>query len=101
MARMHCGGKMDENRYCELKYLARQYDSLHRILPDQARMQRNAHKVAQIEAAARAASDDLYPWVMEAVTKGKTFEQMQVPCGRSQFHKVRELFFKTLDTLIE
>ena len=101
MSRMHCSGKMDENRYCELKYLARQYDSFHRILPDQARMQRNAHKAAQIEAAARAASEDLYPWIMEAVTKGKAFEQMQVPCGRVQFYRARTRFFEMLNMLIE
>ena len=90
---------MDKNRELELKYFARQYDKFHNIHPDCARMQRNAEKARQIEKAAETASTALYPWIMENVTKGKTFEQMRVPCGRVQFYRARSRFFNELDTL--
>lgn len=89
------------NRYKELKYLARQYDSFHAILPDSAKMRRNAEKAAKIEAAAQAASGDLYPWIMENVTKGKSFEKLNPPCGSGLFFKARRQFFEKLDALIE
>lgn len=90
---------IDENRYNELKHYARQYTSFRKLRTDAETMRKNAHKAQQIEAAAHAASPELYPWIMENVTTGRSFAQLKPPCGSAQFFRARYRFFIELNAL--
>lgn len=46
-----------------------------------------------IEQTAIEAAGNLYPWILEAVTKGKSWEDIAPPCGINQFYVTRRRFF--------
>lgn len=89
---------ISKNRYGELKYIAKQYDELRSLgkVPSEGDMR----KIQAIEAAARATDLDLCEWILQSVTAGKAFEQLNPPCGRVQFFRARTRFFIELNRLL-
>ena len=63
-------------------------------------MKSNAGRIKAIEDATRAAGPGIYRWLLIAVTTGKKYEDMDVPCGRAQFYAARRRFFVELDARI-
>ena len=49
--------------------------------------------IEAIEQAAIAASDELYQYLLQHVTRGVSFYSLQPPCGINQFAKLRRAFF--------
>lgn len=115
---------IERERYLELKYLARQYDSMRREERKLRRgeidrregensgwrqsdptgnaaigmaMRSRADKIRAIENSARAASPEMYAAVLKCVTQGMNYEQLNPPCGRRQFYAARRRFFVELD----
>ena len=118
---------ISKDRYLELKYIARQYDSMRRA---EARLRRGeidreskgnqgwkqpdptgnaaigiamrsyAQRIKAIEDSAHAAGDEIYPWLMKCVTRGETYEHLGPPCGRAQFYHARRRFYVELDARI-
>ena len=82
-------------RYQELLYFSRQYLEIKQI----GDADRRAWRVPVIEKAARAAREDLFPYLLENVTTGRTYEQLNPPCGRNQFFDARKRYFVELDRL--
>ena len=56
-----------------------------------------------VEAACEAADYELYGYLLEAVTKGVTWNYLKyvkgIPCGRSKFYKMYRRVFWNLDKL--
>lgn len=115
---------ISKERYLELKYLARQYDSMKKQEAKLRRgeidrreggnrtwrqsdptgnaaigiaMRSKADKIRAIEDAAHAAAPGFYTQMMKCVTRGETFERLDPPCGRGQFYAARRKFFVELD----
>ena len=55
-------------------------------------------KIRLIEQTAKEADPDLYPWLLEAVTTGKSWDELCPPCGIRQFRQLRRKFYTILDT---
>lgn len=49
-----------------------------------------------IEQAAVAASAELYPYILDNVTREVRFELLGVPCGINQFSRIRARFYVNL-----
>ena len=79
----------------ELLYFSRQYQEIRR----RGAADRRAWCVSVIEKAARAAQEDIFPYLLENVTTGRTYEQMNPPCGRNLFFEARKRYFVELDRL--
>ena len=65
-----------------------------------------AHKCAVIEAAARAADQELYEYILFAVThENITFNalkmQKEIPCERDRYYNSRRKFYFHLDKLLK
>lgn len=60
-------------------------------------MHSKADKIRAIEESVQAAGPGIYTWLLRGVTQGKTFEQLNPPCGRAQFYQARRRFFMELD----
>lgn len=88
---------ISRERYQELIYFSRQYLEIKR----RGDADRRAWRVPVIEAAVRAAREDLFPYLLESVTTGRTYEQMNPPCGRVQFYAARRRYFEELDRMSE
>jgi hypothetical protein len=86
---------LTRERYFELLYFSRQYIKIKQRGPGDPL----AWRVLVIEEAARAAREDIFPYLLENVTTGRTFEQTNPPCGRSQFFAARRQYFIELDRL--
>ena len=86
---------MARERYFELLYFSRQYLKI----KQRGSGDPLAWRVPVIEEAARAAQEDLFPYLLENVTTGRTFEQMNPPCGRGTFFEARKRYFVELDRL--
>lgn len=116
-----------KERYLELKYLTRQYDSMKK---QEAKLRRGeidrkaggnrawrqsdptgnaaigialrskAEKIRAIEEAARTAAPGLYVEMLKCVTRGESYEKLKPPCGRGQFYAMRRQFFVELDRRI-
>lgn len=56
-----------------------------------------APKIKAIEDAARAADPLLWKYILRSACRGESWEKMQPPCGRRQFHIRRRMFFAELD----
>lgn len=108
-------------RYRELSHWCRQYDEwrsksnygLTAIVndgmphakgsvsnPTEAQALRNAKYIDNInclETTAQEADEFIYKYLIMNVTRGRTFEEMRVPCGRRQFYESRRKFFYILD----
>lgn len=82
-------------RYFELLYFSRQYLKIKQRGPGDPL----AWRVPVIEEAARAAREDIFPYLLENVTTGRTFEQISPPCGHGQFFAARRQYFIELDRL--
>ncbi|MCL2853650.1 MAG: hypothetical protein FWE20_11610 [Defluviitaleaceae bacterium] len=54
-------------------------------------------KILLIEQTAQEADAELYPWILEAVTTGKSWEEVCPPCGIRQFRQLRRKFYTSLD----
>ena len=50
-----------------------------------------------IEQTAIEASGELYPWILQAVTAGLSWEYLRPPCGINQFYETRRRFFYLLN----
>lgn len=115
---------IDKNRYLELKYLARQYDSMRKR---EAKLRNGeidreskgngvwrqsdptgnaaigiamasmAGKIRAIEESARAAGEGIVRELMLHVTRGIGYEKLNPPCGRAQFYRARRRFYIELD----
>lgn len=115
---------IDKNRYLELKYLARQYDSMRKreakLRSGEVDRRESGHivwrqsdptgnaavciaaasmagKIRAIEEAAHAAGAGIYRELMLNVTRGMNYEVLNPPCGRAQFYRARRMFFVELD----
>ena len=86
---------ISRERYLELVHFSRQYQEIRQ----RGAADRRAWRVPVIEEAARAAREDIFPYLLENVTTGRTFEQMNPPCGRCQFFEARKRYFVELDRL--
>lgn len=89
---------ISKNRYGELKYIAKQYDELQSL--NKTPSEGDIRKIQAIEVAAQAADSALFEWILQCVTAGKTFEQLNPPCGRVQFFRARTRFFIELNRLL-
>lgn len=56
-----------------------------------------APRIKAIEDSAKAADAFLWKYILRCVCRGESWEKMQPPCGRRQFHARRRLFFAELD----
>ena len=86
---------ISRERYQELLHFSRQYLEI----KQRGDADRHAWRVPVIEEAARAAREDLFPYLLENVTTGRTYEQMNPPCGRNLFFEARKRYFVELDRL--
>lgn len=63
-----------------------------------AEMSRNRETVRRV---CREASEELYPWLLTAVTKGASFTELKMshglPCEKDMFYDRRRRFFLLLD----
>ena len=59
-----------------------------------------AWKIAAIEQAAIAADAALSRHILSNVTRGRTWEELQPPCGRNQFFAARRRFFDELNVRV-
>lgn len=119
------GYEISKHRYMELLNYCRQYDELKQklancygvgspILTDLPKggaktsiverqalnAQKYSEKIDKIEGAARKATDGvdvMYYAILRNVTRGITYEHLDVPYGRRQFYTIRRLFFWLLD----
>lgn len=89
---------LNKYRYHELKYLCLQYKDITR----QAKEGKEAavQKYKAITLAAVEAREDISKYIIEAVTEGKKWEQLEVPCGRRQFYNARRRFYWLLDKYV-
>lgn len=57
--------------------------------------------VELVERICREASEELYPWLLPAVTNGMSFQELKmtkgIPCERDMFYDRRRKFFWLLD----
>lgn len=53
-------------------------------------------EMSVIEQAAIAASPELYPYILDNVTRQVRFELLEAPCGKNQFSAVRTRFYVNL-----
>lgn len=86
---------ISRERYQELVHFSRQYLEIRQ----RGGADWRAWRVPVIEEAARAAQEDLFVYLLENVTSGRTYEQMQPPCGRNMFFAARKRYFIELDRL--
>lgn len=112
-------------RYNQLKWIAREYDALRRREQAFRRGETDrreggngawrgisdptaeggmrlanspyAWKIAAIEQSAAAADPALCEYVLQNVTRGRRYEELDAPCGRNQFFRARRRFFEELD----
>lgn len=89
---------LNKYRYHELKYLCLQFKDITR----QAKEGKEAavQKYKAITHAAVEAREDISKYILEAVTEGKKWEQLEVPCGRRQFYIARRRFYWLLDKYV-
>ena len=53
-------------------------------------------KIQLIEQTAIEAGGELYPWILEAVTTGRSWEAVMPPCYEKKFRKLRRKFYYLL-----
>lgn len=115
---------ISEERYSELKAMARRYDELKKLdgqwrrgeldkeysgntvwhghsdptAREGVRLAANpfAQKVAMIEQAAILADAEICRWVLRNVTQGVAYEKLNPPCDRNRFFRARRKFFVEL-----
>ena len=109
---------IDKNRYYELKYFCLQYDDWKRALTDiqntirtlpevyvqqstvadvtakmaDARMYYQ-NRIDLIENAAKETSSDFWKYLVQAVTKGYTYNALDIPCCREVYYEMYREFF--------
>ena len=75
-------------------------DPVHDFVADLDILQRN---IEIVEASCEASDAELYGYLLEAVTKGVTWDYLRyvkgMPCGRSKFYKAYRKVFWNLDKL--
>ncbi len=119
--------KMDKygitnNMYLELLYFCRQYDHKRQMAQYErglsapavsgggsyhsdptasraSRAERFQRDVDLIDKAAIEAAEDLAPFLILNVTRGKTFRELNVPCSHGTFSNKRRKFFHVLAEL--
>lgn len=102
--------EIPQERFLELRYFCLQYNSWKKELsaiPDvtiQSQAMRRfelMEKINLVETTAYEAREDLYPYILKAVTnKHITFPYLEangIPCGRTLFYEVRRKFYYLLD----
>lgn len=98
---------IDRDRYFELRAVCRQYDTMRKMI-EVARMantyndalEHKWHKICAINESVEAVckkDSGMAPYILRAVTKKETYEQINPPCGRNQFYRRRRAFFVELD----
>lgn len=120
---------ISEERYSELKAMARRYDELKKLdgqwrrgeldrkndgntawrghsdptAREGERLASNpyAWKVAAIERAAVLADAEICRWLLRNVTQGIAYEKVNPPCSRERFFKARRNFFVELHRMTE
>lgn len=60
------------------------------------RNEKHIQEIRMIEEAAREADKELYPYILQAVTSGTSYDYMDVPAGRRKFYEARRKFFYVL-----
>lgn len=115
---------IDRNRYLELKYIARQYDSMVKAEAKlrngeidrkeggnrawrqsdptgnaavRIAMASKADRIRAIEESAKAAGEGIVRELMLHVTRGIQYDKLNPPCGRAQFYRARRRFYIELD----
>ncbi len=90
---------ISKDRYLELRAFCLQYDEYNQAKYTQLKAQAE-QKIARIEETALQAVDNsepLFRCLMENVTHEKAFNNMECPCSRGTFYKLRKRFFALLD----
>lgn len=78
-------------RYLELRYFCLQY-----MEKKQSGEVKYEKDIKLIDETVKEIAGSLQQYLMENVTEGVRYEDMQVPCGRRQFYELRRLFFVSL-----
>ena len=88
---------MEKNKYLETKYFCRQYDNKKRLMEQKTSEGRRAKMdVMLIDMTAADVSDDLKEYIVQSVSKGLAWEQLDCPCGRRQFYALRKRFYEKI-----
>lgn len=84
------GYGISDDAYQEMLYFCRQYHEKRQALAwkrgSGARLDKLRRDVEAIEQAALAAAEDLYPYLIDNVTRGTAYELLGIPQGRRQFY---------------
>lgn len=89
-------GGISRERYLELLWLSRQYDTMRRNRPGDPL----SWRAKVIESAAQTAAGDLWPYVLQNVTHGTPHWQLDAPCCKNTFFAMRKQYFFELDRLL-
>lgn len=91
---------MQKEKYLELKYFCLQYkDKKREANINSSKGRKAAYEVALIEQLARNTNSEIWTYIVESVSTGKSWEQLNAPCGRRQFYAARNRFFDALSKL--
>lgn len=91
---------MQKERYLELKYYCLQYKQKKNDIDTSTAKGRKALiDVRLIEQTAKQIYPEIADYIIESVTTGKSWSQLNVPCGRRQFYEARNKFFNVLSQI--
>lgn len=89
--------EMSKERYKELEYFCLQYNDKKKIKDMNTPSGRKAKMdIYIIESVAATVYPEIKNYIIESVSTGKTWEQLNPPCGRRQFYNARKKFFNVL-----
>lgn len=94
---------ISKNRYHELIHFTMQYAEWKRaaLIAKEDTLESLNEKIKLVEETAKEAAGDLYPYILEAVTKKTTYENMRIirniPCGKNLFYELKRRYFYLLD----
>ena len=91
---------MQKEQYLELKYFCLQYSKKKaEANTSTAKGRRALIDITLIEQIAEYVYPEVADYIVESVTTGKSWEQLNVPCGRRQFYNARNRFFNLLSKM--
>ena len=91
---------MQKEKYLELKYFCLQYKQKKSKCNDNTSEGRKALiEVKLIEQIAFEIYPEIASYIIESVATGKSWSQLNVPCGRRQFYEARNKFFNALSKI--
>ncbi len=89
--------QLEKNKYLEIKYFCRQYDTKKKIMNlNTAEGKKAKGDVELMETTAKEISNELSEYVLKSVSKGLAWEHLNCPCGRRQFYNLRREFYEKI-----